>query len=56
MPEVSRRTATRGGGDHGPVAERSEDLDPDAVDFLTSAYVRAVQPVRGGGPGRRGHP
>jgi hypothetical protein len=34
MPKVSKESASQG-GDHGPVVERSEDLDDYAVNFLT---------------------
>lgn len=34
MPKVSRDSASQG-GDHGPVVERSEDLDDYAVSFVT---------------------
>jgi hypothetical protein len=34
MPKVSKQTAT-GGGDYGPVTDRSEDLDGYTVNFVT---------------------
>ena len=34
MPHVSRESASQG-GDHGPVVERSEELDGYTVNFLT---------------------
>ena len=34
MPKVSKESASQG-GDHGPVIERSEDLDGYSVNFLT---------------------
>ena len=34
MPKVSRESAT-GGGDHGPVVDRSEELGGYTVNFLT---------------------
>jgi len=34
MPSVSKETASQG-GDHGPVVERSEDLDGYTVNFVT---------------------
>jgi hypothetical protein len=34
MPKVSKESAS-GGGDHGPVVDRSEDLDDYAVNFVT---------------------
>jgi hypothetical protein len=34
MPKVSKETAT-GGGDYGPVTDRSEDLDGYTVNFVT---------------------
>ena len=34
MPKVSKESASQG-GDHGPVVERSEDLDDYAVNFVT---------------------
>ena len=34
MPKVSKESASRG-GDHGPVVERSDDLDDYTVNFVT---------------------
>ena len=34
MPKVSKESATQG-GDHGPVTERSDDVDGYAVNFVT---------------------
>ncbi len=34
MPKVSKDSATQG-GDHGPVVDRSEDMDDYTVNFLT---------------------
>jgi len=34
MPKVSREAAT-GGGDHGPVTDRSEELEEYTVNFVT---------------------
>ena len=34
MPKVSKDSATQG-GDHGPVVDRSEDLDDYTVNFVT---------------------
>jgi hypothetical protein len=35
MPKVSKDAATQGGGDHGPVVDRSEELAGYTVNFLT---------------------
>jgi mannose-6-phosphate isomerase-like protein (cupin superfamily) len=52
MPKVSRDSASQG-GDHGPVVERSEDLDGYTVNFVTFREDIDATPLMKGLPDDR---
>jgi hypothetical protein len=53
MAKVSKETAT-GGGDYGPVSDRSEDLDGYTVNFVTFHEDIDATPLMKGLPDDRG--